>query len=119
MDSGGSTRENAHQSEMLKLIVIIKSIIKLNFLDFQYKSKINRDGYFVVKSELTRFQYLNLADALERVRNIIRELEDELIPKEVSPEKLAEIQRRHEKAARERLFIKRNRSQVKADRQVG
>lgn len=70
-----------------------------------------------MKSDLTRFQHLNLADALERVRNIIRDLEKE--PKEPSPEKLAAIQRRHEKAARERLFIKRARSQTKADRTVG
>lgn len=62
---------------------------------------------------------MNLADALERVRNIIREIEVELIPTELSPEKLANIQRRHEKAARERLFVKRNRSQMKADRSVG
>lgn len=87
--------------------------------DFQYKNQINRDGYFVVKSELTRYQHMNLADALERVRNIIRQLEVELTPKEVSPEKLAVIQRRHEKAARERLFIKRIRSQTKADRLDG
>lgn len=73
----------------------------------------------MVKSDLTRFQHLNLADALERVRNIIRDLEHELTPKEVSPEKLAKIQRQHEKAARERLFVKRNRSQTKADRLVG
>lgn len=68
---------------------------------------------------MTRFQYMNLADALERVRNIIRDLEKELKPKQLSPEKLAVIQRRHEKAARERLFVKRMRSQTKADRIVG
>lgn len=62
---------------------------------------------------------MNLADALERIRNIIRTLEVEVTPKEVSPEKLAVIQRRHEKAARERLFVKRNRSQTKSDRLVG
>lgn len=72
-----------------------------------------------MKSDLTRFQHLNLADALERVRNIIRELEKDLVPNEPSPEKLAVIQRRHEKAARERLFIKRARSQTKLDRTVG
>lgn len=62
---------------------------------------------------------MNLADALERVRSIIRGLEEELTPKEVSPEKLAAIQRRHEKSARERLFVKRKRSQTKSDRLVG
>lgn len=72
-----------------------------------------------MKSELTRYQHLNLADALERVRNIIRSLEQEMIPVEVDPEKLAIIQRRHEKAARERLFKKRLRSQSKADRLIG
>lgn len=70
----------------------------------------------MVKSELTRYQHLNLADALERVRNNIRGLEAELEPKpEISPERLAYIQRRHEKAARERVFRKRYRSQMKAN----
>lgn len=73
----------------------------------------------MVKSELTRYQHLNLADALERVRNIIRKLEEESTPLELSPEKLAVIQRRHEKAARERLFLKRIRSHTKSDRQTG
>lgn len=72
-----------------------------------------------MKSDLTRFQHLNLADALERVRNIIRELEKDVEHNEPSPEKLAVIQRRHEKAARERLFIKRARAQTKLDRTVG
>lgn len=72
-----------------------------------------------MRSELTRYQHMNLADALERVRTIIRSLEVEITPKEVSPEKLAAIQRRHEKAARERLFVKRTRSQTKSDRLVG
>lgn len=62
----------------------------------------------MVKSDVTRDQHLNLADALERVRNNIRELEAELEPKpELSPDGPAYIQRRHEKAARERLFRKR------------
>lgn len=86
---------------------------------FQYKNKINRDGYFIIKSELTRYQHLNLADALERVRNIIRDLEKKMVPLELSEEKLAKIQRNHEKAARERLFIKRARSDDKKNRQAG
>lgn len=85
----------------------------------QYKNQLNKDGYFVVKSELTRYQHLNLADALERVRNIIRKLEKETTSIELAPEKLAVIQRRHEKAARERLFEKRIRAQKKSDRLAG
>lgn len=88
-------------------------------LSLQYKNQINKEGYFVVKSELTRYQHLNLADALERVRNIIRKLEKENKKTELPPEKLAVIQRRHEKAARERLFVKRIRAQTKLDRHIG
>lgn len=62
---------------------------------------------------------MNLADALERVRNIIRSLEVELTPKQVKPETLAKIQRQHEKSARERLFVKRHRSQIRTDRSYG
>lgn len=62
---------------------------------------------------------MNLADALERIRNIIRDLEKNLTPTELSPEKLAKIQRNHEKQARQRLFVKRIRSQNKKDRQQG
>lgn len=60
-----------------------------------------------------------MADALERVRNIIRALEKEMVPQELSEEKLAQIQRNHEKAARERLFIKRARSDDKKHREAG
>lgn len=61
---------------------------------------------------------MNLAHVLERMRNIIRTIEKDGGPKEVSPEKLEVIRRRQEKAARERLFRKRERSQVKADRRA-
>lgn len=37
---------------------------------------------------------MNLADALEKLRNIIRDLEAESEIKEVSPEKVEEIRRR-------------------------
>lgn len=72
-----------------------------------------------MKSELTRYQHLNLADALERVRSIIRSIEKKSTPIELPPEKLAVIQRRHEKAARERLFTKRIRGFTKQDRNTG
>lgn len=44
-------------------------------LQENFKSRINREGYFVVRSDLTRFQHLNVADALEKLRNLIRNLE--------------------------------------------
>ncbi|KAM7353004.1 large ribosomal subunit protein mL62 [Cochliomyia hominivorax] len=79
------------------------------------QNKITKDGYYVIKSDLTRSQQMNLADALEKLRNLIREYEYEAPP--TSGETLEKIRKRQEKAARERLFVKRQRSQVKADRQ--
>ncbi|KAI8118659.1 hypothetical protein FF38_07085 [Lucilia cuprina] len=79
------------------------------------ENKITKEGYYVIKSDLTRSQQMNLADALEKLRNIIREHEYEAAP--TSEETLEKLRKRQEKAARERLFIKRQRSQVKADRQ--
>lgn len=123
MDTRGGARAATHSGKIKveKFVwhgqwVHTKTLI---FRFFQYKNQINKEGFFVVKSDLTRYQHMNLADALERIRNIVRTLEVEVTPKEVSFEKLAVIQRRHEKAARERLFVKRNRSQTKSDRLVG
>ncbi|XP_037811892.1 peptidyl-tRNA hydrolase ICT1, mitochondrial [Lucilia sericata] len=79
------------------------------------ENKITKEGYYVIKSDLTRSQQMNLADALEKLRNIIRDHEYEAAP--TSEETLEKIRKRQEKAARERLFVKRQRSQVKADRQ--
>ncbi|XP_011185756.2 peptidyl-tRNA hydrolase ICT1, mitochondrial [Zeugodacus cucurbitae] len=79
------------------------------------QNKLTKDGYFVIKSDLTRSQQMNLADALEKLRNIIREYEvEKLAPTEETLEKL---RRRQEKAARERLFVKRQRSLTKSSRQ--
>ncbi|XP_058452421.1 large ribosomal subunit protein mL62 [Malaya genurostris] len=83
----------------------------------QHKSRINKDGYLVIKSELTRSQQMNMADILEKLRTYIREAKKPQSA-ELSPETEEKLRRRHEKATRERLAIKRNRSQTKADRQA-
>lgn len=83
----------------------------------EYKHRVTKDGYFVIKSELTRYQTLNLADALEKLRTLIRAAETP-VKKELSPETASSIKKRIEKAKRERLFMKRHRSQVKADRRA-
>lgn len=70
----------------------------------------------MIKSDFTRSQQMNLADALEKLRNIIRKLEFE--PAKPTEETLQKLQKREEKAARERLHLKRQRSQVKSDRQA-
>ncbi|EDW04218.1 peptidyl-tRNA hydrolase ICT1, mitochondrial [Drosophila grimshawi] len=79
-------------------------------------NKLNKEGYFFIKSDLTRSQQLNLADALEKLRTLIRAQEVE--PVGPSEQTLEKLRRRHEQAARQRLQLKRERGQIKADRQT-
>lgn len=77
----------------------------------QYKNKLSKEGYLIIKSELTRSQQLNLADALRKLRETIWEATKP--PPETSPETL-ELKRKQElKAARKRLFEKRKHSMIK------
>lgn len=41
----------------------------------EHGGQITKDGYFVLRNDVTRYQQLNLAAALERLREIIRALE--------------------------------------------
>ncbi|KAG5675338.1 hypothetical protein PVAND_005248 [Polypedilum vanderplanki] len=79
------------------------------------KMKINKEGFLIIKSDLTRYQQMNLADALEKLRNLIREAEK---PKnvELSPETLEKIRKRQEIAANQRLIQKRQKSATKEGR---
>ncbi|KAH8293057.1 hypothetical protein KR044_000073 [Drosophila immigrans] len=79
-------------------------------------NKLNKEGYYFIKSDLTRSQQMNLADALEKLRAVIRAQEVE--PTAPSEETLEKLRRRQEKAARQRLQLKRDRAQVKADRRA-
>uniref|UniRef100_A0A182WHD0 18S rRNA aminocarboxypropyltransferase n=1 Tax=Anopheles minimus TaxID=112268 RepID=A0A182WHD0_9DIPT len=81
------------------------------------KGRITKDGYLVIKSELTRSQQMNTADALEKLRTFIRQAEQP-VTTEPSAETVERLRRRHEKAARERLAMKRKRSETKAQRQA-
>ncbi|XP_058058678.1 large ribosomal subunit protein mL62 isoform X1 [Anopheles bellator] len=81
------------------------------------KGRITKDGFLVIRSELTRSQHVNTADALEKLRNFIRQAEQP-ISTEPSVETVEMLRRRHEKATRERLAIKRKRSDTKAQRQT-
>ncbi|EAA12662.4 AGAP008425-PA [Anopheles gambiae str. PEST] len=82
-----------------------------------HKGRITKDGYLVIKSELTRSQQMNTADALEKLRTFIRQAERP-VSAEPSEETVEKLRRRHEKAARERLAMKRKRSETKAQRQA-
>lgn len=79
-------------------------------------NKLTKEGYYFIKSDLTRSQQMNLADALEKLRTVIRAQEVEVAAP--SEETLEKLRRRQERAARQRLQLKRERSQVKADRQA-
>ncbi|XP_055689399.1 peptidyl-tRNA hydrolase ICT1, mitochondrial [Lutzomyia longipalpis] len=82
-----------------------------------FKTRINKEGFFVVRSDLTRFQHMNLADALEKLRNLIRNLEKgEHI--EPSLDALIRQRRLRDKANAQRLMVKREKSFTKAQRQA-
>lgn len=74
-----------------------------------------KDGYLIFRSDLTRSQQLNLADCLEKIRNCIRK--SLAVESEPSIETQEKIRRRIERAARERLAFKTNRSIIKSERQ--
>lgn len=76
----------------------------------------NKEGYFIIRSEKTKQQFLNQADAVTRLREIIYKLEQPELS--ISPETEEKIRKNKEKAARMRLMEKRMRSSVKASRQL-
>ncbi|XP_032676889.1 peptidyl-tRNA hydrolase ICT1, mitochondrial [Odontomachus brunneus] len=82
----------------------------------QNKNKINKDGYLIIKSDLTRSQHLNLADALEKLRTMIRSTLVES-PKP-SPETEEKKRKNLLRAARQRLHEKRAHSLIKQSRKA-
>nr|XP_023022253.1 peptidyl-tRNA hydrolase ICT1, mitochondrial [Leptinotarsa decemlineata] len=85
-------------------------------LSERLRQKLTKEGYLIFRSDLTRSQHLNLADCLEKIRTAVR---NSLVEKsEPSPETEERIRRRLEKSARERLIIKRHKSEIKNDRQA-
>lgn len=81
------------------------------------KTKLTADGYLVFRSDLTRVQRLNLAACLDRLRTaVFRAVADE--PVQPKPDFVEKIRRRLERASTERLLVKRQRSQIKRDRQA-
>jgi hypothetical protein len=51
---------------------------------FQHRTKITKEGFLVIRCDKTRLQQLNLADALEQLRTLIRAVAEP--PEEVSPQ---------------------------------
>ena len=84
-------------------------------MKLDYPRFINSDGYFIVRSERTSSQQMNVADALDKLRYMIQK--STLITKVGPTSDDIEIRRRRqEKAARERLRQKRMHSDNKRSR---
>jgi len=88
--------------------------VKYKLLE-KYGKELTKDGWMVIKSDRTRSQTLNVADALEKLRNCIRTALEP--PKQKFSEEEKEKMRKGKlKSARERLHFKRIRSDVNANR---
>ncbi|XP_059005155.1 large ribosomal subunit protein mL62 isoform X2 [Mustela lutreola] len=82
-----------------------------------HKNKINRSGELILTSECSRYQFRNLADCLQKIRDMIAEASQPA--KEPSKEDAALHRIRIENMNHERLRKKRIHSALKTDRRVG
>ncbi|XP_008995976.1 large ribosomal subunit protein mL62 isoform X2 [Callithrix jacchus] len=81
-----------------------------------HKNKINRSGELILTSESSRYQFRNLADCLQKIRDMITEASQ--TPKEPSKEDNKLQRLRIESMNRERLRQKRIHSAIKTSRRV-
>ncbi|XP_055335681.1 peptidyl-tRNA hydrolase ICT1, mitochondrial-like isoform X2 [Paramacrobiotus metropolitanus] len=80
------------------------------------KTRITKEGYFYIHSEKTRKQSYNLADCLDKIRFLLRELETPpKVPREEDPQI---VQARMRRAASERLREKRDQTMKKHSRRM-
>ncbi|XP_032900370.1 peptidyl-tRNA hydrolase ICT1, mitochondrial isoform X1 [Amblyraja radiata] len=87
-----------------------------NVITAKYQNRINRAGQLIVTSEVSRYQMRNLADCLQKIRDMVTAASE--TPKQPSKES-AEIRRmRVETMHRERLRQKKIQSSIKQDRRV-
>ncbi|TFK04584.1 DAZ-associated protein 2 [Platysternon megacephalum] len=81
-----------------------------------HKNKINKSGELIINSEVSRYQMKNLADCLQKIRNMITEATEKssVVSKENSQLLIARVQ----KVNRERLRQKKIHSTIKQSRRV-
>nr|XP_020661960.1 peptidyl-tRNA hydrolase ICT1, mitochondrial [Pogona vitticeps] len=79
-----------------------------------HRNKISKDGELIVTSQVSRYQMRNLADCLQKIRDLIAEATEK--PQVVSRENVQVIRERVEKMNRERLRQKKIRSAIKQSR---
>ncbi|GFO04274.1 peptidyl-tRNA hydrolase ict1, mitochondrial-like [Plakobranchus ocellatus] len=80
----------------------------------QEHGRVTKDGFFVVRSDMTRKQMLNQADCLNKLRNMIYKASE--LPPEPTDEEIQLKQKRMAKAKAGVLREKRNRSLIKQNR---
>ncbi|XP_053156531.1 peptidyl-tRNA hydrolase ICT1, mitochondrial [Hemicordylus capensis] len=81
-----------------------------------YKNKISKSGELIITSEVSRYQMRNLADCLQKIREMIAEATEK--PRVISKEDVQMIRDRVEKSNRERLRQKKYHSSLKQSRRV-
>ncbi|XP_023945853.2 peptidyl-tRNA hydrolase ICT1, mitochondrial [Bicyclus anynana] len=81
-----------------------------------HSNKLTKEGYLVIRSDATRTQQLNLADCLQKLRNMIRDAA--VTKREPSPETEEMIRQRHLKASRLRVAMKREEALKRAERRA-
>ncbi|XP_060560267.1 large ribosomal subunit protein mL62-like [Ruditapes philippinarum] len=82
----------------------------------QQANKITKNGDFIVTSEKTRKQILNQADCLDKIRHMI--FQASILPKELTPEQKAVIEKRERAANEKRIQEKKRRSLLKRSRSM-
>ncbi|CAH1389120.1 unnamed protein product [Nezara viridula] len=83
-----------------------------------YNTRINRDGYFIIKSDKTRSQFYNQADAITILREMIFKAAKACVVQEPSQETLHILRKRKERANIHRLAAKSQHSLKKNDRKT-
>ncbi|XP_014282285.1 large ribosomal subunit protein mL62 [Halyomorpha halys] len=83
-----------------------------------YNSRLNRDGYFIVRSDKTRSQFYNQADAITVLREMLFNAAKACIVQEPSQETLHILRKRKERANIQRLAAKSQHSLKKQGRKT-
>ena len=84
------------------------------FSIFKHKNNINKEGFWIIRSDKTRAQIINLGDCMDKIRCYITEASKPL--SQPSIESLEKIKENREKAAIRRLETKKQRSVLKSER---